>query len=165
MKNMIASALALTIALSPAMDQSPVEYVLIDTPIYSFEVPKGWTVGKESPWGQRDIKPTASAGKLGAMTAGRTDRSWDDLYNTSLYFIQREKEGKPTPYSKGKTARGYESIRFAVANAKGFQDRHYVLMKNGQGDALALSVNIPSPADEKAYLKHFQHMVDTTKIK
>ncbi|HMS55567.1 MAG TPA: hypothetical protein PKA27_09225 [Fimbriimonadaceae bacterium] len=141
------------------------KFVLVDTPKYSFEVPEGWEVGRETPWGARDIVPKSDAGKLGAMTAGPTTASWEELYRTSLYFIMREGEGKATPFRVGKTKGGYESIAFEVANNTGFADRRYVLLKNSQGSALALSVKLPSKNVEEKFVLMFQRMVDTAKIK
>lgn len=141
------------------------KFVLVDTPKYSFEVPEGWEVGRETPWGARDIAPKGDAGKLGAMTAGPTTASWDELYRTSLYFIMREGEGKATPFRVGKTKGGYESIAFEVTNKAGFADRRYVLLKDSRGSALALSVKIPDKSVEEKFSLMFKHMVDTAKIK
>lgn len=150
-----------TLASGPAIE----EFVLVDTPKYSFEVPKGWKVGTETPWGARDIEPAKGEGKFGAMTAGPTQASWNDLYRTSLYFIQREKKGEATPFRLGRTKQGYECMSFEVLNADKFADRRYTLLKNDAGNALALSVKIPSPKQEKEFMARFQRMVDTAKLK
>jgi hypothetical protein len=47
----------------------------------------------------------------------------------------------------------------------GWKDRYYTLIQAPDKSALALSVKIPSAADEKTYLANFQRMVDTTKFK
>ncbi len=140
-------------------------FVLFESDRYSFEVPKGWAVGGETPWGARDIAPQSGEGKLGAMTAGPTRASWDELYRTSLYFIKREGPGKETPYRVGKTKGGYESISFEIVNPDGWADRRYTLLKDDSGNALALSVKIPSKKDERQYRAWFQHMVDTAKLR
>jgi hypothetical protein len=140
-------------------------YILVKTEKYSFEIPRGWSVGEETPWGARDMVPSEGSGKLGAMTAGPTKASWDELYRTSLYFIQREEKGKPTPFRTGKTKQGYECMSFEVAQASGFVNRRFTLLKDGSGNALALSVKIPSAAQEKQYLADFKHMVDSAKLK
>lgn len=140
-------------------------FVLFESDRYSFEVPKGWAVGKETPWGARDISPEAGGGKLGAMTAGPTQASWDELYRTSLYFIKREGPGKETPYRVGKTKGGYESISFEIINADGWADRRYTLLKDASGNALALSVKIPTKRDEAQYKVWFERMVATAKLR
>ncbi|MCC7434805.1 MAG: hypothetical protein IT363_08970 [Methanoregulaceae archaeon] len=140
-------------------------FVTFESDRYSFEVPKGWNVGKETPWGARDVVPGNGSGKLGAMTAGPTRASWEELYRTSLYFIKREGEGKETPFRVGKTKQGYESMSFEMINKDGWADRRYTLLKNDAGSALALSVKIPTRKDEKQYAQWFQHMVDTAKLR
>lgn len=140
-------------------------FVKVDTPRYSFEVPRGWNVGDETPWGARDILPEEGAGKLGAMTAGPSQASWEDLYRTSLYFILREEPGQPTPFRLGETKQGYESMSFEVHNADDFANRRYTLVKDDRGYALALSVRIPSAQEEERYRLLFQHMVDTAILK
>lgn len=140
-------------------------FVTFESDRYSFEVPKGWNVGKETPWGARDVVPGSGNGKLGAMTAGPTRASWDELYRTSLYFIKREGEGKETPFRTGKTKQGHECMSFEMINKDGWADRRYTLLKNDAGNALALSVKIPTRKDEKQYTQWFQHMVDTAKLR
>jgi hypothetical protein len=141
------------------------DYVLVETPKYSFEIPKGWKMSEETPWGARDIVASKSDGKLGAMTAGPTKASWAELYQTSLYFIQREAKGEATPFRTGKTKQGYECMSFEVLDKDKFAERRYTLLKNTAGSALALSVKIPSKAQEKQYIAMFQRMVDSAKIK
>ncbi|MEI8282807.1 MAG: hypothetical protein WCG75_10415 [Armatimonadota bacterium] len=148
----------------PAQSELPT-HVLVQSDKYSFEIPRGWIVGKETPWGARDITPSGGTGKLGAMTAGPTKASWEELYRTSLYFIQREEKGKETPFRVGKTKQGYECMSFEVAQSSGFVDRRYTLLKNSAGNALALSVKIPSIDKEKQYLADFKRMVDSAKLK
>lgn len=140
-------------------------FVKVETDRYVLEVPKGWTIGAVTPWGARDMTPAKGEGKLGAMTAGPTKASWDELYRTSLFFIKREGEGKETPFRVGKTKQGYACMSFEMVDKTGFADRRYTLLKNDVGYALALSVRIPSRAEEKDYLASFQHMVDTAKLK
>jgi hypothetical protein len=153
--------------LSPSLggQSSTSSHALVETEKYSFEVPRGWIVGKETPWGARDIAPSSGSGKLGAMTAGPTKATWDELYKTSLFYIQREENGKETPFRVGKTKQGYECMSFEVAQSSGFVNRRYTLLKNSKGNALALSVRIPSLKDEKKYLAEFKRMVDSAKLK
>jgi hypothetical protein len=156
------TAFALMNLTSPSIGP---DYVLVETERYSFEVPAGWEVGKITPWGARDIEPSSRSGKLGAMTAGPTKASWDELYRTSLYFIKREEEGKETAFRLGKTKMGFESMSYEVINKAGFADRRYTLLKNEIGSALALSVKIPSAKLEKEYVAHFKRMVDSAILK
>jgi ferredoxin-NADP reductase len=100
-----------------------------------------------------------------AMTANASNSTWDDLYRTSLFFINREKKAEATPYREGKTKNGYPCISFEMKEQDGWKDRYYTLIQAPDKSALALSVKIPSKADEKTYLANFQRMVDTTKFK
>ena len=162
---LLCSALILASELAHPIIMPHADYTFVDTSKYSFEIPKGWDLGDETPWGARDILPKQEAGKMGAMTAGPTKATWAELYKTSLYFIQREAKGDPTPFRTGKTKLGYECMSFEVLNKDKFANRRYTLLKNSAGSALALSINIPSKTVEKKYLEMFQHMVDTAKIK
>ncbi len=137
-------------------------YVRVSTEIYSIEVPKGWVVSRETPWGQR--KATNEAGELGVMTAGNTRSTWDELYRTSLFFIQRERKGKPTPYEITKTAQGYEACTFSILDEEGFADRRYVLLKSKAGEAIALSVQIRDRKATKDLVAHFDRLVKSAKI-
>ncbi len=140
-------------------------HVLVETPGYSFEVPKGWTVGKETPWGARDINAKDKAGSFGAMTADATTATWDSLYRVSLGFIMRAEPGTATEYRKMKTGKGYEAIAFEVANKEGFVSRRYVLLKHPDGRALALSVKIDTKANESSMVKSFDRMVKTANFR
>lgn len=149
-------------------DQQPVPakgFTLVNAAKYAIQVPTGWTVGTESPWGARDISPKTGPGKMGAMTAGPTKDSWDSLYKTSLFFIKREQAGSETQFRTGKTKQGYECISFEVKNRDGFASRRYTILKDPKGNALALSIKIPTPGQEKAFVAMFQHMVDTAMLK
>jgi len=156
--------LAMMDPAKPVVDKT--EYVLVDKPGYSFEVPKGWNVGEETPWGARDMTPKEGKGKLGAMTTNATGSTWDELYRTSLFFIKREdKSGTETEYRLGKTKQGYESMSFEMVTKEGFKNRRYVIFQNSKGSALALNVKIPSEKEEATYKLYFKRMVDTAKIK
>ena len=141
------------------------DYVLVETTKYSFEIPKGWNFGEETPWGARDITSSPTDGKMGAMTAGPTKATWSELYKTSLGFILREAQGEATPFRTGKTKLGFECMTFEVTNKEKFADRRYTILKNSNGQALALSVKIPSRNVERKYAAMFKRMVDTAKIK
>lgn len=139
-------------------------FIRVKTSAYSLEVPKGWKVSPETPWGARKMVPTEGRGELGAMTAGPTRASWDDLYRTSLYFIQREEQGKPTPYTVSKTAQGYEAASFTVLDKEGFAARRYVLLKDKNGRVLALNVRIPGRQAEPKLVPIFERMVRTARM-
>lgn len=141
------------------------DFTLVETSKYSIEVPDGWTVGKQTPWGARTITPNQGRGEFGAMTAGPSKDGWDKLYQTSLFYIKREEPGVETPYVVGRTKQGYECISFDVKDSSGFAARRYTLIRDSKGYVLALSIKIPSPSLEKVFVAQFQHMVDTAKIR
>lgn len=143
-------------------------YDRVDTKAYRIEVPRGWTVTRETPWGQRKATPASDAkasAELGMMTGGQTRATWDELYRTSLYFILREDGGKATPYTLGKSAQGYDTASFSVLDDQGFANRRYVLLRDDAGRLLALSIRIPTRAKEAELMKHFDRMVRTAIIK
>lgn len=137
-------------------------YVRVVTREYSIEVPKGWAVTTETRWGQRDA--TGNGGKLGVMTAGATDATWEELYRTSLFFIQRERRGTPTPFKVSKTDQGYEACSFSILDEEGFAERRYVLLKNKDREVIALSVRIDDRKATKDLERHFDRMVRTARI-
>jgi hypothetical protein len=139
-------------------------FVRVETKAYIFEVPKGWAVSSETPWGARDMTPEKGSGAMGAMTAPPSTQSWDQLYRTSLYFITREKPGKATPYVLGKAPQGYETMSFQVAGTDGFADRRYTILKSKENRILALSVKIPSKDQEKKFMDMFDRMIKSAKI-
>jgi hypothetical protein len=139
-------------------------FVRVETKAYILEMPKDWSVTRETPWGARDMTPKEGEGKMGVMTAPPTQASWDELYRTSLYFITRERKGKPTAYRLGKAPQGYETMSFEVLDKDGWADRRYVILKKDDR-ILALNVNLASKKVEKAWMAHFQRMIDTAKIK
>jgi len=139
-------------------------YWRVETKSYSVEVPRGWKVSEETPWGQRKVKPEAGNGALGVMTAPPSRQTWDDLYRTSLYFILREKGGKATPYKLTKTTSGLEAASFEVLDSKGFADRRFVLLKHKEKGLLAISVDIPSKERDTEWKVHFERMVRSAKF-
>jgi hypothetical protein len=140
-------------------------FVKLKTSGYTIELPKEWTVGELMPWGARSITPSPkSPTELGVMTAGVTKQSWAELYKTSLFFVMRQEPGKATPYKVTKMANGYEACSFQVTNDKGFAKRRYVLLKSPKGEAIALSVIIADPKDEKKIAGYFDRMVRTAHI-
>ncbi|MBI5706120.1 MAG: hypothetical protein HZC36_03925 [Armatimonadetes bacterium] len=140
-------------------------YSRVETASYLIEVPAGWEVSEETPWGQRKAHPKGAEGELGVMTAPPGGQSWDQLYQTSLYFILRESKGKPTPYRLGKTASGLETASFEVLDDQGFAARRFVLMRGKDGRLLALSVKVPTRNADKEWSKHFDRLAATAKFK
>ena len=160
-------SLVLTQAGTPDVNITPLSggFVRVTSKEYSVEVPQSWTVGNQTPWGARSITASKNSNtELGVMTAGVTKKSWDDLYQTSLFFILRQEKGKATPYRLGKTKTGYEACSFEVANEAGFVNRKYVLLKSPHGSAIALSVIIGEKSKAKEIGGYFDRMVQTAKI-
>ncbi len=167
MLSILLGSLLSTPKVAPDVTIEPVnkEIVRVVVPGYSFEIPKEWSIGRETPWGQRDMSLEGSKGKLGVMTGGGEPSNWDDLYRVSLYFINREERGEPTPYREFESKGGYPSIAFEVKNSEGFASRRYAILKNKDHRILALSVRIPAEKDEKAFTAHFQRMIDTARFR
>lgn len=140
------------------------EYVKVNTPSYTLEVPKGWSVSDETPWGARSVELEGKPGEMGIMTAGPTQVKWDDLYQVSLRFIMREGKGKPTPFRVGKVKQGYESCSWEVLDDSGFAARRYVMLKSKAGKVLALSIKIPSKKQEAEMMVHFKRMIETARF-
>ncbi|MDX2066439.1 MAG: hypothetical protein SFX74_11915 [Fimbriimonadaceae bacterium] len=138
-------------------------YVRVETASYSLEVPKGWEVSRETSFGQREFE--GSTGRMSAMTANAGAKpDWDRLYQTSLYFIMREKKGKATPYKLGKTDTGFNTCSFSILDDSGFAERRYVLLHNPAGPLLALSVKIPDRKREKELAASFDRMIKSAKF-
>jgi hypothetical protein len=139
-------------------------YVRIEAKTYSLEIPKGWAVGRETPWGSRKIG-SGSGGEMGAMTAPPSEQTWDQLYRTALYYIGRETKDKPTPYTIVKTKRGYEAASFSMVDRDGFATERYMMVKHPSKGLLALSVKIKEKKNEKELAGHFKRMVDSADFK
>jgi hypothetical protein len=139
-------------------------YVRVEGKTYSIEIPKGWTVEPETRWGQRKISPSGG-GELGAMTAPPSQQSWDELYDTALFFIMRDEKGDATPYEKVKTKQGYEAASFSVLDKERFAKRRFIMIKEPNKGLLALSVKIPDKKLEDVWAAHFKRMVDTAQFK
>lgn len=140
-------------------------YCRIEAATYSVEVPKGWEVSSETPWGQRTMHPKSKSGELAVMTAPPGSQTWDQLYKTSLYFILRESKGKPTPYRISKMPSGLEAASFEVLDDTGFAGRRYILIKHESKGLLALSVKVPSREADKEWSKHFRRLVRSAVFK
>ncbi len=167
MNTLIALVATLTLAQMPRdakIQDLKDGYSRVTTASYSIELPTGWDVSEETRWGQRKANPKGAAGELGVMTAPPMNQSWDQIYQTSLYFIQRESKGKPTPYRLGKTASGLETASFEVLNDSGFAQRRYVMILGKDGRLLALSVKVPSEKADKEWTKHFERLNRSAKF-
>jgi len=139
-------------------------YNRIETSTYAIEVPAGWQVSEETPWGQRTAHPKDHSGELGVMSAPPGRQTWDQLYQTSLYFILRESKGKPTPYRLQKNERGLETASFEVLDDHGYAARRYILMREKDGRLLALSVRVPSREADKEWTAHFERLSRTARL-
>ncbi len=143
-------------------------FVRVETASYSLEVPKGWEIGEETSFGQREMKaPVAKKGEMTAMTApGGGKQGWDRLYQTSLFFIMRSSPvgSKATPYKLSKTKQGYQAASFNVLDEKGFAISRYVILKDEKDSILALSVKIPDAKNEKDLLAKFDRLVKTARL-
>ena len=167
--SMLAAAMFLMVVGSERMQVAPDAtavdlkdgYIRITTKDYEIDIPKEWRVEEETPWGARAMRPKQGRGELGVMTAPPSERSWDDLYRTSLYFILREERGEATPYTLTKTKRGYEAAQFSVLDDKGFAKRRYVLIREKSPGLLALSVKVPNKEADAEWQKHFSRMVES----
>lgn len=139
-------------------------YSRVETSSYVIELPTGWDVSEQTPWGQRKANAKGVDGDLGVMTAPPGRQSWEQLYQTSLYFILREEEGKPTPYRISKTSIGLEAASFEVLDRAGFAARRFFLMRGKDGRLLALSVRVPSRQADKEWTKHFERLTRTARF-
>lgn len=169
MTALLASVLVVLTAQSAPTDARLIDlkdgFTRVETRSYTIEVPTGWTVGLETNFGQRDIRSgSAGAGSLGVMTAGPTRASWDDLYQTSLWFIRRELRGTATPYQISKTDQGYEACSFSILDPESRPIARYVLLRSPDGRVLALSVKIPVADREKPLQAAFDRMVRTARF-
>lgn len=129
---------------------------------YSLEIPKGWNVTPETPWGAREIMPSSKeSGEMGVMTAGPTQAPWDELYKTSLWFINREMKGTATPYKVAKNKSGFETCSWQMLNTSGVVVRRYVMIRHSDGRVIALSVKLPAKVSATTTEGLFTHMVDS----
>ena len=72
------------------MRKEAVRYRTVTTKNYTIQIPESWELGEETPFGQREMNPKVGKGQLTSMTGpGLGKQSWDQLYQTSLYFILR----------------------------------------------------------------------------
>lgn len=174
----IISLLANTVQAGPdqpdgAPRKAAPAYTRVETPRYVVEVPTGWAVSDETPFGQREITPvddpTPARASMSTMTGpGLGRQSWDDLYKTSNYYITRySSEGstmKATPYRIGKTRQGLESCSWTMTHGDGTPIQRHVILKRADSDILALSVKVPATAgkqDKQRLESMFKHLVDT----
>jgi len=153
-------------------------YRKIETKNYVIETPEGWEVGQETPFGQREIRPAKEmkAGRGASMSSmtgpGLGRQSWQQLYETSLYFITRfapnGQKMQATPFTLGKSQQGFETCAWTMTNSDGLPLQRHVILKHSNGNILALAVKIPYGAakESKEGLQTiFQHMVDTAVVR
>jgi hypothetical protein len=148
----------------------------MDTAAFTLQVPSGWVVSEETPWGARDIRPEKSGEMGGASMSSMTGpglgrSSWDRLYDTSLYFITRgEKAGalKASPYEVGRSPKGFEMCSWTMSDARGNTVQRHAILKHTNGNILALSAKTPpaaSAADASKLNGMFRHMLETAVVK
>ena len=138
-------------------------FVRVNTKKYSVEIPKGWEVGEETGFGQREY--VSKKGEMSTMTGSAVNRTWDQLYQTSLFFVRRSGAGEPTPYKLSKSAKGLDVMSFEMVNDKKQPVSKYVIFKNDKSEILALSVKIKDRSVEKDLEKAFERMVKTAEMK
>ena len=110
---------------------------------------------------------------MSSMTGpGLGRQSWQQLYETSLYFITRYapngEKMKATPYQLGKSRQDFETCSWTMTDADGLPLQRHVILKHSNGNILALSVKIPSSAEKESKERLeaiFQHMVDTAMVR
>jgi len=153
---------ALVAMVEPTITDLKDGYIRVETKKYTVEVPKGWEVGEETSFGQREFH--SSKGEIGTMTGSAKGSNWDRLYNTSLYFIQRREKATPTPYKLGKNKKGYETMSFEMMGKDGKPTSKYVILKNAKEDILALSVRITQVKSENELKKAFDRLISTAVI-
>ena len=112
--------------------EKPIKYHKLETKNYTVELPEGWEAGEETSFGQREIHPPSqkaadsdvnAGASMSTMTGpGLGKQSWDQLYQTSLYFITRfgasSKKMVATPYKLGKSAQGFEACSWTSRGSK-----------------------------------------------
>ena len=139
-------------------------FVQVSTAKYVVEIPKGWEIGEQTSFGQREFKPEKPEdGQLGTMTGSARNQSWESLYRTSLFFIQRSTPGVPTPFKISKSEQGYEAMSFSMMK-EDVPSARYVILKNTKNEILALSVKIPSKDQQKTLEQVFDRLVKKAKM-
>ena len=150
-------------------------YRKIETKNYVIETPEGWEVGQETSFGQREIRPAKETkadrgASMSSMTGpGLGRQSWQQLYETSLYFITRYapngEKMKATPFTLGKSQQGFETCAWTMTDSDGLPLQRHVILKHSNGNILALAVKIPPAAAKEGLNTIFQHMVDTAVVR
>lgn len=159
-------------------DLSAIHFHKLDTKNYVIELPEGWEAGQETPFGQREIRPAKDveadhSGSMSSMTGpGLGKQSWEQLYQTSLFFITRYaangEKMSATPYKLGKSRQGFETCSWTMNNAEGHPLQRLVILKHTNGNILALSVKIPVGAAKETQAKLdtiFDHIVSTAVVR
>ena len=153
------------------MKRDEIRYRTVTTKNYTIQVPEGWELSAETPFGQREVLPKEgkSQGALTSMTGpGLGKQSWEQLYRTSLYFILREQpKGGMTATlpTMGKTKQGFEAASWSMLDPKKTVVARYVVLKSKADNILALSVKIPEGADRTQLEAIFDRLVSTAVVK
>lgn len=139
-------------------------FVRVVTDEYQIEIPHGWHVGGQTSFGQRTFKPSQEEiGFLEAMTGSADGETWEALYKTALFYIQKDTAGTPTSYTLSHSAQGYEAISFSMMNGD-VPTAHYVIFKNTEEEILVLSVTVPDRASDTKLAPVFERLVSTAKM-
>ena len=151
------------------MRKDEVRYRTVTTKNYTIQIPESWELSEETPFGQREMSPKVGKGQLTSMTGpGLGKQSWDQLYQTSLYFILR---GQPagsmtaTRPAMGKSKQGFETASWSMLDRKKTVVARYVVLKSKADNILALSVKIPEGADRTQLEAIFERLVATAVVK
>jgi putative lipoic acid-binding regulatory protein len=151
------------------MRKDEVRYRTVTTKNYTIQIPESWAMSEETPFGQREMSPKAGKGQLTSMTGpGLGKQSWEQLYQTSLYFILREQPAgsmTATPPVMGKTKQGFEAASWSMLDRKKTVVARYVVLKSKADNILALSVKIPAEADRTQLEAIFDRLVSTAIVK
>ncbi len=146
------------------------KWITVKTPEYTLQLPQGWSIGPQTPFGQRTLAPKSAQKPVGtfmtAMTAPQpVASSWSQLYHTALYFItQQDPSLKATPYHLWRSPQGMSACSWEMKNTKGQIRGLYTVLRSSSMQLLALSVHIPNTTTEKTLSICFQHLVDTAQL-
>ena len=151
------------------MRRDEIRYRTVTTKNYAIQIPEGWEMGEETPFGQREMSPKAGKGQLTSMTGpGLGKQSWEQLYRTSLYFILREQPAGSMSATRpvmGRSKQGFEAASWSMLDRKKTVVARYVVLKSKADNILALSVKIPEGADRTQLEAIFERLVSTAIVK
>ena len=161
-----------------AQSRTNAQYRTVTTDAFTIEVPVGWEVGRQTPWGSSEITPgkevdAPEGSSMSSMTGpGLGRQSWQQLYDTSLFFITRgnrkRADMRATPFEVGKSRQGFETCSWTMVDAAGKPLQRHVILKHSNGNILALSVKLPpeaSAASRRKLEAMFQRLHDSAIVK